>query len=306
MILVDDSIVRGTTSTKIVEMLRQAGAREIHMRISSPPTMHSCFYGIATPERDELLASHTSVHEMAQLHRRRQPGLRFHRRALPRHGQAQARQRRAAILRRLLHRRLSDPAGGSRRRQGFDPAFAARRDAPDVAQRVDGRHRARHRRLARHRRRRGPALGRRRRACHPDGAHPGRARGSGRRDPPGRRQGDAGADGFARFRQDRPDGRGAPAALQAARRAGGVRGRAGSAVAGGPCRPQAVARGGGGESHGQLPADPGARSPAAAVGERPRRFHDLRPGPRVHPLLGRLCREQGRRSKPWSRSTPPR
>jgi amidophosphoribosyltransferase len=65
VILVDDSIVRGTTSTKILEMLRQAGAREIHMRISSPPTMNSCFYGIATPERDELLASHKSVHEMA-------------------------------------------------------------------------------------------------------------------------------------------------------------------------------------------------------------------------------------------------
>ena len=66
VILVDDSIVRGTTSTKILEMLRQAGAREIHMRISSPPTMNSCFYGIATPERDELLASHKSVHEMAR------------------------------------------------------------------------------------------------------------------------------------------------------------------------------------------------------------------------------------------------
>jgi amidophosphoribosyltransferase len=65
VILVDDSIVRGTTSTKILDMLRQAGAREIHMRISSPPTTHSCFYGIATPERDKLLASHMSVNEMA-------------------------------------------------------------------------------------------------------------------------------------------------------------------------------------------------------------------------------------------------
>ena len=57
VILVDDSIVRGTTSTKIVEMVRDAGAREVHMRISSPPTTHSCFYGIATPERDKLLAA---------------------------------------------------------------------------------------------------------------------------------------------------------------------------------------------------------------------------------------------------------
>ena len=65
VILVDDSIVRGTTSTKILDMLRQAGAKEIHMRISSPPTTNSCFYGIATPERDKLLASHMSVNEMA-------------------------------------------------------------------------------------------------------------------------------------------------------------------------------------------------------------------------------------------------
>ncbi len=66
VILVDDSIVRGTTSTKIVAMVRQAGAREVHMRISSPPTTHSCFYGIATPEREKLLASHMSVEEMAR------------------------------------------------------------------------------------------------------------------------------------------------------------------------------------------------------------------------------------------------
>jgi amidophosphoribosyltransferase len=66
VILVDDSIVRGTTSLKIVEMVRQAGAREVHMRISSPPTSHSCFYGIATPERDKLLASRMDVAEMAR------------------------------------------------------------------------------------------------------------------------------------------------------------------------------------------------------------------------------------------------
>jgi amidophosphoribosyltransferase len=66
VILVDDSIVRGTTSTKIVEMVRQAGAREVHLRISSPPTGHSCFYGIATPERDKLLASRMDVQEMAR------------------------------------------------------------------------------------------------------------------------------------------------------------------------------------------------------------------------------------------------
>jgi amidophosphoribosyltransferase len=67
VVLVDDSIVRGTTSRKIVEMVRQAGAREVHMRISSPPTTHSCFYGIDTPERDQLLAARHSVDEMAEL-----------------------------------------------------------------------------------------------------------------------------------------------------------------------------------------------------------------------------------------------
>ncbi|WP_303976982.1 amidophosphoribosyltransferase [Dongia mobilis] len=65
IILVDDSIVRGTTSKKIVEMMRQAGATEVHMRISSPPTSYSCFYGIDTPERSKLLAARMSVQEMA-------------------------------------------------------------------------------------------------------------------------------------------------------------------------------------------------------------------------------------------------
>ncbi len=66
VILVDDSIVRGTTSTKIVDMVRRAGAREVHMRISSPPTSHPCFYGIATPRRDQLLASRFDTAAMAE------------------------------------------------------------------------------------------------------------------------------------------------------------------------------------------------------------------------------------------------
>jgi amidophosphoribosyltransferase len=64
VILVDDSIVRGTTSKKIVEMVRRAGAKEVHMRISSPPTRHSCFYGIDTPEKEKLLAHNLTVEEM--------------------------------------------------------------------------------------------------------------------------------------------------------------------------------------------------------------------------------------------------
>ncbi|MDR3515800.1 MAG: amidophosphoribosyltransferase [Azospirillaceae bacterium] len=65
IVLVDDSIVRGTTSLKIVEMMRRAGAREVHMRISSPPTTHSCFYGVDTPRKEKLLAHRMSVAEMA-------------------------------------------------------------------------------------------------------------------------------------------------------------------------------------------------------------------------------------------------
>ncbi|HKU43680.1 MAG TPA: amidophosphoribosyltransferase, partial [Polyangiales bacterium] len=66
VIVVDDSIVRGTTSRKIVKMLRDAGAREIHMRISSPPTRWPCFYGIDTPSRAELIASNHSIDEIAR------------------------------------------------------------------------------------------------------------------------------------------------------------------------------------------------------------------------------------------------
>jgi amidophosphoribosyltransferase len=66
VVLVDDSIVRGTTSTKIVEMVRNAGASEVHMRISSPPTSFPCFYGIATPSRDQLLAARFDTEQIAR------------------------------------------------------------------------------------------------------------------------------------------------------------------------------------------------------------------------------------------------
>jgi amidophosphoribosyltransferase len=65
VVLIDDSIVRGTTSVKIVQMMRDAGAREVHMRIASPPTKHSCFYGVDTPERAKLLAAQMSVEGMS-------------------------------------------------------------------------------------------------------------------------------------------------------------------------------------------------------------------------------------------------
>ncbi|WP_339860564.1 amidophosphoribosyltransferase [Thalassospira alkalitolerans] len=67
VILVDDSIVRGTTSTKIVDMVRQAGASEVHMRIASPPTINPCFYGVDTPSKEKLMAANHDIESMAKL-----------------------------------------------------------------------------------------------------------------------------------------------------------------------------------------------------------------------------------------------
>jgi amidophosphoribosyltransferase len=65
-VVVDDSIVRGTTSRKIVRMIRAAGAREVHMRLSSPPIQWPCYYGIDTPTRKELIGA---SHEVAEIQR---------------------------------------------------------------------------------------------------------------------------------------------------------------------------------------------------------------------------------------------
>jgi amidophosphoribosyltransferase len=66
IVLIDDSIVRGTTSMKIVEMMRDAGAKEVHFRVASPPTDNSCYYGVDTPERSKLLAAQMDVAGMAR------------------------------------------------------------------------------------------------------------------------------------------------------------------------------------------------------------------------------------------------
>ena len=66
IVLIDDSIVRGTTSMKIVEMMRDAGATEVHFRVASPPTAHSCFYGVDTPERSKLLAARMQLEPMRE------------------------------------------------------------------------------------------------------------------------------------------------------------------------------------------------------------------------------------------------
>jgi amidophosphoribosyltransferase len=64
VVLVDDSIVRGTTSRKIVRMVRAAGAKAVHLRISCPPTISPCFYGVDTPDRSELIAAKHSLEEI--------------------------------------------------------------------------------------------------------------------------------------------------------------------------------------------------------------------------------------------------
>jgi len=64
IVLIDDSIVRGTTSKKIVRMIRNAGAKEVHMRISCPPTISPCFYGVDTPSKKQLIAANRSIDEI--------------------------------------------------------------------------------------------------------------------------------------------------------------------------------------------------------------------------------------------------
>ncbi|HKS74611.1 MAG TPA: amidophosphoribosyltransferase [Terriglobales bacterium] len=66
VVLIDDSIVRGTTSRKIVRMIRNAGAKEVHMRVSCPPTISPCFYGVDTPSKRELIAANKSVEEIRE------------------------------------------------------------------------------------------------------------------------------------------------------------------------------------------------------------------------------------------------
>ncbi len=66
VVLIDDSIVRGTTSRKIVRMVRSAGAKEVHMRISCPPTISPCFYGVDTPRKKELIAANNTIEQIRQ------------------------------------------------------------------------------------------------------------------------------------------------------------------------------------------------------------------------------------------------
>ncbi len=88
VVLVDDSIVRGTTSRRIIDELRRAGAREVHMRIASPPIAWPCFMGIDIASRRELIAADHTEEEIGAHARRRLAALPEHRRPAPRHGPA--------------------------------------------------------------------------------------------------------------------------------------------------------------------------------------------------------------------------
>ena len=67
VVLIDDSIVRGTTCRRTIDLLRKAGAREIHMRVSAPPFVSECYYGTDIDDRDKLIATHHSVEEIAKI-----------------------------------------------------------------------------------------------------------------------------------------------------------------------------------------------------------------------------------------------
>ncbi len=67
VVLIDDSIVRGTTSRRIVDMLKEAGAKEVHVRVSSPPVKHSCYFGIDTPSRKQLVGAVHTVEEIRDM-----------------------------------------------------------------------------------------------------------------------------------------------------------------------------------------------------------------------------------------------
>ena len=126
VVLVDDSIVRGTTSKKIVEMVRDAGAAEVHFRIASPPTTHSCFYGVDTPNKEELLAHRMSVEEMREYICADSSGFYLDRRSLPRHRRGRPQRPGAAVLRCLLLRPVPDPSHRCRRRHRRPPALPPR------------------------------------------------------------------------------------------------------------------------------------------------------------------------------------
>ena len=125
LVVVDDSIVRGTTQRSVIRMLREAGAAEVHLRISSPPWRWPCFYGIDTPSHEELLATDHTVEEMARI--LGADSLAYISDREPEGGH----RRRRRVLRRLLHRRLPDagPADARHAGAGAEPVAATAHQA---------------------------------------------------------------------------------------------------------------------------------------------------------------------------------
>ena len=129
IVLIDNSIVRGTTSVKIVQMMRDAGAREVHMRIASPPITHSD-YSASTRPSGQAPGRQSRPRRHAGFHRRQFAGVSFGRRHLSRDGLRATRSDAAAIHRPLLHRRLSDgthPTRTATRRSHGNCRFSPRR-----------------------------------------------------------------------------------------------------------------------------------------------------------------------------------
>ena len=122
IVLVDDSIVRGTTSLKIVQMMRDAGAKEVHFRISSPPITHPDYYGIDTPERDKLLAATHDLEEMRKFIGADSLAFLSVEGIYKAMGFEAPRSGAAAVHRSLLHRRISDRA--DRPDRAAEPAAA--------------------------------------------------------------------------------------------------------------------------------------------------------------------------------------
>ena len=145
LIVVDDSIVRGTTTKRIVELLRKAGATEVHVRISAPPIYHPCFYGIDTQIETELIASTHSEARDPRVHRRR-----FARLPVDPRRARRARAAVRALLLRLLRRPLPRPRAVRR----GEPQVHARGAGPGAGA-VTGARAPRPRRVSRVRRRRG-------------------------------------------------------------------------------------------------------------------------------------------------------
>ena len=108
VVLIDDSIIRGTTSRKIVRMVRGAGAKEVHLRISCPPTISPCFYGVDTPRKRDLIAANQVDRRDSPVYRGRLARLSLTRRT----AEVLRRQREQRLLHGLLHRQLPDAMGG--------------------------------------------------------------------------------------------------------------------------------------------------------------------------------------------------